>query len=129
MEENWRVLRYLTWYGKGDTSFIPDLRKAVRLYGRLHPESGPVTIYRVHEGDTLQSIAAKENVYGTPRLWRFLLHENRPLVTNPNEIPWGTILRIPPPPHPARRGARHRSSTRSATLKGSPNQLASKDLS
>ena len=124
-----RVLRYLTWYGKGDPSFIPELRKAVTLYGRLHPGSGPVTIYRVHEGDTLQSIAAKENVYGTPRLWRVLLHENRSLVTNPNEIPWGTILRIPPPPHHSRRDARHRSSTRSASLQGSPNQLASKDPS
>ena len=124
-----RVLRYLSWYGKEDPSFIPDLRKAVTLYGRLHPKSGRLTIYRVHEGDTLQSIAAKENVYGTPRLWRLLLHENRSLVTNPNEIPWGTILRIPPPPHPSRRGHRHRTAARSASLLGTMTPLVSKDLS
>ena len=125
-----RVLRYLAWYGTEDPAFIPDLRKAVTLYGRLHPESGRLAIYRVHEGDTLQSIAAKENVYGTPRLWRLLLHENRSLVTNPNEIPWGTILRIPPPPHHPRRRVRHRrAEARPASLVGRMSPLAPKDPS
>ncbi|MGC8530175.1 MAG: tetratricopeptide repeat protein [Leptospirillia bacterium] len=122
-----RVLRYLSWYGKEDPSFIPELRKAVALYGRLHPEAGRLTLYRVHEGDTLQSIAAKENVYGTPRLWRRLLEANRSLVTNPNEIPWGTILRIPPPPHPSRLRHRHRKAARSASLVGTIPLSVSKD--
>ncbi len=111
-----RVLRYLTWYGKIDSSFIPALRKAVTLYGQIHPKSGRLALYRVHEGDTLQSISAKENVYGTPRLWRLLLHENRSLVTNPNMIPWGTLLRIPP--LPSRRGGRHRASSGSSVGRG-----------
>ncbi len=91
-----RVLRYLVWYGREDPSFIGDLRSSVRLYGRLHPESGSLTLYRVHAGDTLQSIAAKATVYGSPRYWRLLERANRSLVKNPNDIPAGTLLRIPP---------------------------------
>jgi len=90
-----RVLRYLTWYIHQDPAFIGDLRKAVRLWERLNPSSGPLRIYRVESGDTLQSIAAKASVYGSPRYWRILEKANRSIVTNPNDLPWGTVLTIP----------------------------------
>lgn len=91
-----RVLRYLTWYVHQDPPFIGDLRKAVRLWERLNPPSGPLRIYRVESGDTLQSIAAKALVYGSPRYWRILEKANRSIITNPNDLPWGTVLTIPP---------------------------------
>ena len=90
-----RVLRYLTWYVHEDPAFIGDLRRAVRLWVRLHPSSGPLRYYRVESGDTLQSIAAKAKVYGSPRYWKLLEKANRSLVSNPNDLPWGTVLTIP----------------------------------
>ncbi len=90
-----RVLRYLSWYARSDPAFIGDLRQAVRLWVRLHPPSGPLRYYRVETGDTLQSIAAKARVYGSPRYWKLLERANRSLVNNPNDLPWGTVLTIP----------------------------------
>ena len=90
-----RVLRYLSWYAQKDPAFIGDLRQAVRLWVRLHPPSGPLRYYRVESGDTLQSIAAKANVYGSPRYWKLLEKANRSRVSNPNNLPWGTVLTIP----------------------------------
>ncbi|MCL5285116.1 MAG: tetratricopeptide repeat protein [Nitrospirae bacterium] len=90
-----RVLRYLAWYLREDPAFIADLRKAVRLWVTLHPPSGPLRLYRVESGDTLQSIAAKASVYGSPRYWRLLEKANRAIVKNPNDLPWGAILTIP----------------------------------
>jgi len=128
-----RVLRYLGWYGTVDPSFIGDLRSAVRLYGRLHPESGVLTLYRVHAGETLQAIAAKATVYGSPREWRLLERANRSLVKNPNDIPGGTILTIPP--RPAAPASRHHSPHHPVPRTGASNvpvraqllQLVSKD--
>ncbi len=91
-----RVLRYLTWYLSKDPRFIPDLRDAVRLWVRLHPPSGPLRYYRVEAGDTLQTIAAKGSVYGSPRYWKILKKANQSIVRNPNDLPWGTVLSIPP---------------------------------
>jgi len=108
--KNRRVLRYLSWYGAEDSSFIPDLRSAVKLWTRLNPASGPVRYYRVDSGDTLQSIAAKARVYGSPRYWRTLRQANSPLIKNPNDLPWGLILKVPSLPVPARAVQKARKS-------------------
>lgn len=90
-----RVLRYLTWFGRSDRTFIADLRKAVILWTRLNPSSGHPALYRVDSGDTLQSISAKGSIYGTPRYWKVLRRANRKKIANPNDLPWGLILRVP----------------------------------
>ena len=102
-----RVLRYLTWYGLRDKTFLSDLRNAVKLWNALNPPSGPLRIYRVESGDTLQSIAAKSLVYGSPRYWRVLMRANSTAIKNPNDLPWGLILHIPelePSTHAGQKG-------------------------
>jgi tetratricopeptide (TPR) repeat protein len=90
-----RVLRYLSWYGTRDKTFIAELRNAVKLWVKLNPESGPLRYYRVDTGDTLQSISAKASIYGSPRYWRTLRRANISQIKNPNDLPWGLILHIP----------------------------------
>ena len=56
----------------------------------------PDTEYRVVAGNTLSSIAAHE--YGDAALWPIIYNANRGLITNPDNIQTGWLLRIPPKP-------------------------------
>jgi nucleoid-associated protein YgaU len=53
-----------------------------------------VTTYTVRRGDSFWRIAG--TVYGDPHSWRTIWEANRDRVPNPNVLPVGTVLTIPP---------------------------------
>ncbi|WP_321331402.1 HU family DNA-binding protein [uncultured Bacteroides sp.] len=67
--------------------------------GLLIPDSvnytiiGTKTTYAVKEGETLTRIALR--FYGTKNLWPYIVKHNRNLIKNPNNVPYGTVLKIP----------------------------------
>jgi hypothetical protein len=93
-----RVTLYKKLFASEDPTFQKDFLKAKKEWKLLHPGKGRPSIYRVRTGDTLETVAAKGVIYGDPRYWRILLKANTPAVKNPNMLPWGLILRIPPVP-------------------------------
>lgn len=93
-----RVRFYLRRFGKQDRFFSRDLRTARLQWGRMHPHHGHASLYRVQDGDTLQIISAKSRIYGSPQFWQAILKANRSLIKDPNHLPVGLILRIPPLP-------------------------------
>jgi len=51
--------------------------------------------YVVKPGDTLSSISARPDVYGSGSKWRKLYNANRDRITDPNRVPAGMTLRVP----------------------------------
>ena len=51
--------------------------------------------YIIQKGDTLQSVAAKPNVYGSVKYWVKLYNANKDVIKNPNRVYPGTKIRIP----------------------------------
>lgn len=51
--------------------------------------------YKVKPGDTLDKIAARDDIYGDPTKWRVIYEANRDIIDNPNKIYVGQILVIP----------------------------------
>jgi LysM repeat protein len=51
--------------------------------------------YVIQKGDTLQSIAAKPNVYGKASKWVKLYGANKDVIKNPNRVYPGLKIRIP----------------------------------
>lgn len=51
--------------------------------------------YVIQKGDTLQSIAAKSNVYGRASKWVKLYGANKDVIKNPNRVYPGLKIRIP----------------------------------
>ncbi len=109
-----RVRFYLSRFGKQDRSFEKDLHMARRQWGRMHPHHGHASLYRVQDGDTLQIISAKSRIYGDPQFWQAILNANRSLIKDPNHLPVGLILRIPPLPR--REHARRQSGAMGALM-------------
>ena len=59
---------------------------------------GKPTIYVVQEGDTLESIAAKEDIYGNRLRWKEIFEENKDVIGSaPDKLEPGTKLIIPRP--------------------------------
>lgn len=54
----------------------------------------PRKFYVVKKGDTLQKIAAREDVYGDARKWREIAQANK--IRDPKKLKVGTKLKIPP---------------------------------
>jgi nucleoid-associated protein YgaU len=55
-------------------------------------------IYIVQEGDTLESIAAKEDIYGDRSRWKGIFEENKDVIGSaPDNLVPGTKLIIPRP--------------------------------
>ena len=54
-----------------------------------------LTAYQVKDGDTLESIAAKDEVYGDPAKWKLLYEGNRSQIRDPKILHPGQILYIP----------------------------------
>jgi len=55
-------------------------------------------IYVVQEGDTLESIAAKEDIYGDKSRWKEIFEENKDVIGSaPDKLEPGTKLIIPRP--------------------------------
>lgn len=55
--------------------------------------SGTKTTYTVKEGETLTRISLR--FYGTKDLWPYIVQHNRNIIKNPDNVPYGTTLRIP----------------------------------
>jgi tetratricopeptide (TPR) repeat protein len=95
-----RVRLYLRLFGNQDRAFKKDLRLARIEWAHMHPRHGKrASLYRVQDGDTLQIISAKSRIYGSPQFWQTILKANRSVIHDPNHLPVGLILRIPPLPH------------------------------
>jgi len=109
-----RVRLYLRLFGQQDRSFKKDLRSARVQWLHMHPLRGKASLYRVQDGDTLQIIAAKSRIYGDPQFWKTILEANRTLIKDPNHLPVGLILRIPPLPR--REHARRQSGSMESPL-------------
>jgi LysM repeat protein len=81
--------------------------------------------YTVQAGDTLSSIA--QRFYGKSADWAWLWHVNESVVSNPNSIYAGEVLKIPsdPPAHAASYSAKHaKTATKTtATLTSSASRL------
>ncbi|MCA9540040.1 MAG: LysM peptidoglycan-binding domain-containing protein, partial [Myxococcales bacterium] len=56
--------------------------------------------HRMRTGDSLYKIAAQ--YYGDVDAWTIIWNANRDLIRNPNDVPVGLELRIPPKPAPRR---------------------------
>lgn len=61
--------------------------------------TGPGVTYTIESGDTLSSIA--EQYYNDPNLWNVIYEANRDVIKNPDNIPLGRQIRIPPAPRGA----------------------------
>jgi nucleoid-associated protein YgaU len=60
----------------------------------------PAVEYTTGSGDTLSGIA--KQFYGDPNLWRVIYEANRAVLADPDRLPSGTKIQIPP--RPAKRG-------------------------
>ncbi|MBI2495912.1 MAG: LysM peptidoglycan-binding domain-containing protein [Candidatus Omnitrophica bacterium] len=58
-------------------------------------EPGRYETYAVQKGDSLWSIAAKPEVYGSATRWRSIFGANRDVLKNPDGIRPGMTLKIP----------------------------------
>jgi len=54
---------------------------------------GTKTTYTVQEGETLTKVSLR--FYGTKKLWPYIVKHNRSTITDPNKVPYGTVLKIP----------------------------------
>ena len=79
--------------------------------------------YTVRPGDTLSAIA--QRFYGNPADWPYLYRVNSGVISNPNEIYVGEVLKIPsdPPANAASYAPKHAATTTS-TLTSSSTQLS-----
>lgn len=55
--------------------------------------SGTKTTYTLKEGETLTRVSLR--FYGTKDLWPYIVQHNREVIKNPDNVPYGTTLRIP----------------------------------
>jgi nucleoid-associated protein YgaU len=75
----------------GDQILIPVRFQEPAAAGAL--AGGGATTYTVKPGDVLGTISAA--VYGTSKSWRKIYDANRDLLTDPNRLEVGMVLRIP----------------------------------
>lgn len=54
---------------------------------------GTQTNYTIKEGETLTRVALR--FYGTKSLWPYLVKHNPNVIKNPNNVPYGTTIKIP----------------------------------
>ena len=89
------------------------------LVRQTQPATGT---YTVRQGDTLSSIA--QRFYGNSADWTWLYHVNSAVISNPNDIYAGQVLKVPsdPPANAASYTARHASTP--ATLTSSATRLS-----
>lgn len=59
-----------------------------------HADEDKVVFYQVASGDTLSAIAKKH--YGNAALYNVIFEANRPMLSDPDKIYSGQVLRIPP---------------------------------
>lgn len=54
---------------------------------------GTKTTYTIKEGETLTRVAL--HFYGTKALWPYIVKHNSGVIKNPDNVPYGTIIKIP----------------------------------
>lgn len=54
---------------------------------------GTETTYTIKEGETLTRVALR--FYGTKALWPYIVKHNPKVIKNPNNVPFGTTIKIP----------------------------------
>lgn len=54
---------------------------------------GTETTYTIKEGETLTRVALR--FYGTKALWPYIVKHNPGVIKNPNNVPYGTTIKIP----------------------------------
>ncbi len=59
----------------------------------VEPEEGILSEYTIEKGDTLQKISKK--FYDTYRRWYEILEVNKDVITNPDRLKTGTVIKIP----------------------------------
>ena len=55
--------------------------------------TGTKATYTIKEGETLTRVSLR--FYGTKDLWPYIVKHNRGVIRNPNNVPYGTVLKIP----------------------------------
>ena len=70
-------------------------KKKDDLEGKGVGANGLLSTYQVKEGDTLESIAGRGEVYGDSSKWRLLYEGNRSQIRDPKILHPGQILQIP----------------------------------
>lgn len=75
----------ITGVRKGRESVIPD-STSYRIVGTM-------TNYKIKRGETLTMVS--RHFYDTKDLWPYLVMHNRNIIVNPDNVPSGTIIRIP----------------------------------
>ena len=68
----------------------------VHLAALVRHRDSATRTYTVHSGDTLSLIAKR--FYGNPADWGWLYHENKNVISNPNDIYPGEVLKVPSDP-------------------------------
>jgi LysM repeat protein len=102
--------------------------KATTVAEQVHTDAvvrhtAPATrTYTVRPGDTLSAIA--QRFYGNPADWTWLYHVNSSVISNPNEIYVGEVLKIPsdPPADAASYAPKHAQTA--TTLTSSSTRLS-----
>ena len=97
---------------KRTTWFEPRPRPVTPEEPVVETETKGVTYdtYTVKKGDTLGTISALPEIYGTSRSWRRIYEANKTILKNPNTLKVGQVLRIP-------RGGEPRKISTSGTIK------------
>lgn len=78
---------------------VPLKKKTEKVSVPVKPDSMSYTItgtkesYTIKEGETLTKISLR--FYGTKDLWPYIVKHNQGVIKNPNNVPYGTVLRIP----------------------------------
>lgn len=55
--------------------------------------AGTETTYTIREGETLTRVSLR--FYGTKALWPYIVKHNPDVIKNPNNVPYGTTIKIP----------------------------------
>lgn len=55
--------------------------------------TGTQQTYTIKEGETLTKVSLR--FYGTKGLWGYLMKHNKDVIKNPNNVPYGTTIKIP----------------------------------
>lgn len=55
--------------------------------------TGTKTMYTIKEGETLTRVSLR--FYGTKDLWPYIVKHNKDVIRDPNNVPFGTTLKIP----------------------------------
>ena len=72
---------------------------SVYLDSASYKITGTKTKYTVKEGETLTRVSLR--FYGTKAMWPYIVKHNPDVIKNPNNVPYGTTIKIPfPRPYP-----------------------------